>query len=207
MDTIPFLNVSRPGCWAYPDMLQTMGAFQPNSCPEEDMSLEATKAEFAAWCTVSSPLTLSFDMSNTTLYNALFPIITHPKALAINQDWAGSAGFLAKQSTDIWTGDVYHGSACEVSSARTLPTWTVWAKPLSDKTVAAVAINTLNSTSVDVVVLPQDLGFDSSVTSLTATDVWTGEAVAVGSQWTIQGLAPHESQFLILKASLFPSLP
>ena len=164
------------------------------------MSLAASKAEFAAWCTVSSPLTLSFDMSNTTLYNALFPIVTHPQALAINQAWAGSAGFLAKQSPDIWTGAVYHGSACEVSSVRTLPTWTVWAKPLPDKTVAAVAINTLNSSSVDVIVTPLELGFDASVTHLTAVDVWTGEAVAVGSQWTIQGLAPHESQFLILKA-------
>ena len=86
MDTSRYLNVSRPGCWAYPDMLElgtpvvgqhasrpdpTHPNGRPSLCNKSDgtvgdtgprLSLEQGKAEFAAWCSVSSPLILGFDI-------------------------------------------------------------------------------------------------------------------------------------------------
>jgi hypothetical protein len=47
------------------------------------LSLEQGKAEFAAWCTVSSPLILGFDLGNSTEYDRWFPVITNTLALQV----------------------------------------------------------------------------------------------------------------------------
>ncbi len=50
---------SRPGCWAYPDMLQV------GNLP----SLQESRTHFALWCITSAPLILSFDSSNDKIYD------------------------------------------------------------------------------------------------------------------------------------------
>jgi hypothetical protein len=135
------------------------------------MTFEESQTEFAAWCVVSSPLTLSFDMSNLALYDLLWPIISNQRAIAINQAWAGSAGRLAAASSSTWTGVVFHGAACEVNETKTLPEWTVWTKPLPQGFVAAVVINTLNSTTVTPNITLEQLGFPAGTADLDATQV------------------------------------
>jgi hypothetical protein len=44
-----------------------------------------------AGCVTSSPLTLSFDLSNTTATAAAWPIITNTDALAVSQSYYGTA--------------------------------------------------------------------------------------------------------------------
>jgi alpha-galactosidase len=148
-------------------------------------------------CVVSSPLTISFDLSNLTEYDTWWPVVANPRAIAINQAWAGSPGFLAAQSNGSYTTLVYHGSACEVSSNRSMPFWTVWAKPLSGGSVAVVA---LNSWSADVALeVPLTaLGFPSGLT-VSSEDVWTGSDTGnIEGTWNIPALAAHESKFLVL---------
>ena len=58
------------------------------------MSPVETRAHFAAWAIVSSPLFLSHDISNDAVNEALWPIVGNPEAIAINQAWAGHAGTL-----------------------------------------------------------------------------------------------------------------
>merc|ERR1712050_437295 len=75
---------SRPGCWSYPDMLQV-----GNIITERE-----SRTHFALWCITSAPLILGFDLTNTTVYDQMYPIITNSMALEVNQVWAGSPGVL-----------------------------------------------------------------------------------------------------------------
>ena len=79
----PFLNVtsplraSRPGCFAYPDML-SIGAsvmletnWIPKGCPR--LRIEEERTLFATWAIVSSPLILSFDITDDAEVARLWP--------------------------------------------------------------------------------------------------------------------------------------
>ena len=106
--------------------------------------MEQAKAQFAGWCTVSSPLVLGFDMANETEYDRWFPLLSNPRALAIQAAWAGSAGKLVASGGN-FTTIVPHGCSCEaMSDVKALPEWTVWSKPLAaaGTSVAALVINT-----------------------------------------------------------------
>lgn len=54
--------LSRPGCWAYPDMMQ-IGNFKG----EEPTRSYEEQTHFGLWSIISSPLVLGFDMYVTTL--------------------------------------------------------------------------------------------------------------------------------------------
>lgn len=206
LDTSQFLATqSGPGCWAYPDMLE-IGAPAlgdpsiPNDCPGQSrMSVMEAQGSFAAWCVVSLPLTLSFDIANLTEYDTWWPIVSNTRAIAINQAWNGSPGGLAAQSNVSFNALVYHGSACEVSSNRSMPQWTVWAKPLADA-AGSVAVAALNSweSDVEVSVPLSALGLAPGVTA-DALDVWTGKAAGQFSgSWVVPALASHDSRFVVL---------
>lgn len=78
--------LSVPGCWAYPDMLEVgnMATY------EED------RAHFGAWCVVSSPLILGYDLTKDDTTAKVWPIISNKEAIRVNQQWAGHPGRLVK---------------------------------------------------------------------------------------------------------------
>ena len=78
--------VSQPGCWAYPDMLEIGRVEAP---------LSWNKAHFAAWCVVSSPLVLGLELTDAKL-QPILDIIGNPRAIAVNQAWAGHPGTLVR---------------------------------------------------------------------------------------------------------------
>jgi len=86
--TIKFQDVShplsRPGCWAYPDMLEVGNLANFN----ED------RAHFGAWVIVSAPLILGYNLTDKATTDRVWPIITNTEALAISQTWAGHPGML-----------------------------------------------------------------------------------------------------------------
>ena len=51
------------------------------------------RAHFGAWCVVSSPLILGLDLDSPHLPDVI-PFVTNAEAIAVNQQWAGNAGFL-----------------------------------------------------------------------------------------------------------------
>ena len=59
--------MSRPGCWAYPDMLQV----------GNNMNTAESQTHFAAWCITSAPLVLGFDLTNTSLLSSIYDIIAN----------------------------------------------------------------------------------------------------------------------------------
>mmetsp|Transcript_14396 Transcript_14396/g.46951 ORF Transcript_14396/g.46951 Transcript_14396/m.46951 type:complete len:415 (-) Transcript_14396:1834-3078(-) len=76
-------NLSRPGCWAYPDMLE-LG--------EGQLSEAEARSHFAAWAVVSSPLILSTDLARDDEIDDLWPLIANPDIIAVNQAYVGFSG-------------------------------------------------------------------------------------------------------------------
>lgn len=74
--------LSRPGAWAYPDMMEVgrMANFL------ED------RAHFGAWVITSSPLILGYDLNDEAITDKVWPIISNKEAISINQAWAGHPG-------------------------------------------------------------------------------------------------------------------
>jgi len=91
--------VSQPGCWAYPDMLQVgrLGCSSRTSgCPVAPNLLPWTRAYFAAFAIMSSPLVLSINPTDENL-EGILDIIGNKQAHAINQAWVGHPGTLVKE--------------------------------------------------------------------------------------------------------------
>lgn len=199
--------MSRPGCFAYPDMLSIgKGVMQQGyleaGCPALNEHEERTL--FANWAIISSPLILSFDITDDHEVERLWPIIANKRALDINAQWAGEAGRLLKRSAHdmnvtfcIWNGR---------QKKAVLPQWAVWSKRLSHpkQAVAVLAVNVADSVQSLSVTLEELLSAaavaDMKGTVLEATDVWSGEVIARVTQdapWHVQNLDPHDSRFVV----------
>ena len=64
---------------SYPDMLE-VGNLK---------NFTEDRSHFGAWCIISSPLILSFNLTDPVRMDRVWPIITNHRLLAINQRWAG----------------------------------------------------------------------------------------------------------------------
>ena len=89
-----------PQCFAYLDMLEVGNP--PGGTGESPLfeNVHSWRAHFGAWAITSSPLILSFDLSNATKLNAVWDFITNIEALRVNREWAGVAGKLVKSEYD-----------------------------------------------------------------------------------------------------------
>mmetsp|Transcript_27285 Transcript_27285/g.59257 ORF Transcript_27285/g.59257 Transcript_27285/m.59257 type:complete len:281 (+) Transcript_27285:1-843(+) len=193
--TIPFQALdqpmSRPNCWAYPDMLQVGNG----------MSFVESRTHFSAWCIVSSPLILSFDLSNSTMRSHLWPIIANPDALAVNQKWAGHPGRLVASSSHNFTAGVAHGARCPCCTdpskceSYDFPTWQVWVKPQPGGFMAALVIN-ISEEPQDVTVSLKTLGLTTEAAEV--RDLWQGDVRQVSDNLTTH-LAPHDCYFVMLR--------
>lgn len=91
MTVAPFLAVgkgrstplSRPGCWAYPDMLE-VGRMPEHNAAE-------SRSHFGAWAVVSAPLVLGFDLSNASRLAKAWPTISNAEVIAVSQSWQKGA--------------------------------------------------------------------------------------------------------------------
>lgn len=81
-------SAARPGCWGYPDMLQTGNCMAEYQRPSMDRTI------FGMWAIVSSPLILSFDLHDEARRSRVWEVITNRDAIAVNQAWVGDAGRL-----------------------------------------------------------------------------------------------------------------
>lgn len=174
--------ISQPGCWAYPDMLM-VGVFASKYAPDAGAAASPTewRSHFGAWCIVSSPLVLSFDLTNASTLSAVWPFVTNVEAIGVNQAWAGHPG---RRLNVTYLGAVQ-----------------VWAKPLLHEAHAVLLVNSDGRDASG----PLRLRVADIAPSLPAAahvrDVWAHADApqAVGGVVTLPQLAPHDSAFLILK--------
>ena len=110
--------LSRPGCWAYPDMLQVgrLGcSSHTQGCPQPQL-FNWSKAHFAAFSVVSSPLVLSINPTDTNL-EPILDIIGNKGAMAVNQAWAGHPGTFVKEYPPVPPRPHLGGTAGDVPGA------------------------------------------------------------------------------------------
>merc|ERR1719350_168440 len=98
--------LSRPGTWAYPDMLEV------GRMP----SLQEDRAHFGLWVITSSPLILGLDLANRSDVDRVWEVIANPEAIAINQAWAGHPGWMALETVQTLPEVDVKARPCRASS-------------------------------------------------------------------------------------------
>ena len=201
LQTVPFLDVSSPGCFAYADMLTfgvpAAGAESPSfysNCGGKRLSDAEARAQFAAFSLLSSPLVLGFDVSNATERERWAPMATHAPTLAINAAFDGEAGRLVAQSAATHAVTVAVGGACELNQNYTLPEWMVVGKRLAHRAsdgattkFAAVAIVGDFAGAVSYAAPLAAMGFPAGAT-VSSADGWTGaDTGSVTGSWGADG--------------------
>eukprot|EP01061_Rhynchopus_euleeides_P036023 TRINITY_DN606_c0_g1_i3.p2 TRINITY_DN606_c0_g1~~TRINITY_DN606_c0_g1_i3.p2 ORF type:complete len:418 (+),score=148.79 TRINITY_DN606_c0_g1_i3:47-1300(+) len=167
--TVKFLGeppLSRPGSWAYPDMLE-VGKLANH---------KQDRSHFAAWCIVSSPLILGYDLLNEATTDAVWDIISNKEVIAVSQTWAGHPGRHMK-------GD-----------ALTMQTWT---KPLGDHDHAVLFLNANDLFEEKGTVDFASLGF-APTDVVTVRDLYAHEDLATNAtgSFTTEKIKVHDSVFL-----------
>ena len=215
----PYLDhdtpISRPGCWAYPDMLEVGNFAGPLNHTE-------SRTHFGAWCIVSSPLILGMDVTDPDLVRSVYDIISNEDAIRVNQQWAGHPGRrIAPGSTagrciapacthQVWgkilsrpaaveekeeekRGSAVGGAVAAVAAA---------AAAAGVELQAILVINSGSDTPLDVSLKLADLGIlpADMKAGVCARDVWARKdvgPVASDGSWDVKGLAQHDSAFYI----------
>lgn len=172
-------NMSGPGCWAYPDMLE-VGNMQ---------NFTEARSHFGAWCIVSSPLTLGFDVRDDARMDAAWPIISNTEAIAVNQAWAGSPGneFASSNETITFPG------LCH------MPAWQMLYKPQPGGATALLLLNHGNFTIPVAVEWDQVPGLTPGG-SYQVRDIWAGKDLGPMTSYNAN-VASHDSVFLMLKGA------
>jgi len=199
-------KLSYPGCWAYPDMLEVGCAHGPGGPSDPGLTPQETRSHFAAWAIVSSPLTLSHDVNNDTIMDAIWPVIANPEVIAVNQAWEGNSGQPFKQSPDmIPLSEVNWAAATknmDVTDLRALggfsaPSWQYFYKPVGGNNFAILLMNHDNSTN--------SLTFDfadvpgSPCMTCSIRDIYARKDVGrFTTSYTAASVGPHDVAFLMM---------
>ena len=140
--------LSRPGRWAYPDMLEigNLG------------SIEESRAHLSAWAVTSAPLILGHDPTDTAAATRVWDVVSNVEVLDVAEAWAGHPGRYVRN----WTTGAEGKDEAQL-----------WAKPVTNGTtggaggspvVAALLLNTAapglegNGTTFATISLETDLG-------------------------------------------------
>eukprot|EP01121_Diplochlamys_sp_Union-15-3_P021654 TRINITY_DN8881_c0_g1_i1.p1 TRINITY_DN8881_c0_g1~~TRINITY_DN8881_c0_g1_i1.p1 ORF type:complete len:437 (-),score=70.88 TRINITY_DN8881_c0_g1_i1:41-1351(-) len=196
---IPFQDlkhpIAQPGCWAYPDMLEVANG---------ELTYTESRSHFGAWCVVSAPLILGFDLTNEAKMSSVWDIITNTEAIAVSQTWEGHPGRLVTESPQktklqytLTSRDLARlGKNADPVKNVEVSNWQVWAKTLQKGSQAALILNIAETNSTIALKL-SDLGF-SNDSKLRVRDIWEHKDITVlsGSSTYTVTLKPHDSSFL-----------
>lgn len=203
-------NLTGPGCWAHADMLSVgvthstpPGAKHHCEAPGVDCSLTLTemRTNFGGWCIISNPLILAMDLTNTTMLDAVWPIVTHEEAIAVNQQWNGDSGRLAAQSNEsVSIPNCGAGKACNHAA------WILWTKalPPASNGGSRAALFLMNNDKV-----PRNLTADFSTVSglgdcgaagCAVRNVWDRLDLPLAHNITVE-VASHDSAFFVVTAN------
>lgn len=201
-------NLSTPGCWAYPDMLEVGCKHGPGGAGDPGLSLAETRSHFGAWVIVSSPLTLSHDVNNDTLMDRIWPIIANKEAIAVSQTYAGFSGGPFKKSGDVVVLDEVNYAAMEkgmteeqkkATGPTIAPSWQYLYKPLKyDGTSVAVLLMNSGDTSADLALDFADIpGLKCKTCNV--RDIWNHRDLGTFSKSHVaKDVGSHDSTFLVI---------
>jgi len=198
-------NLSYPGCWAYPDMLEVGCKHGPGGAGDPGLTPAETRTHFGAWVVVSSPLTLSHDVNNDTIMDTVWPVISNKEAIAISQTYAGFSGGPFKSSTEAVILDATNPSRMtramsEMERNATGPTvaaaYQYLYKPLdyAKTSVAVLLINSASSTEKLTLDLNDVPGIKACAN---VRDIWAHKDLS-NAQTMDFNVDSHDSVFLKL---------
>lgn len=201
-------NLSTPGCWAYPDMLEVGCQHGPGGSGDPGLTMAETRSHFGAWVIVSSPLTLSHDVNNDTIMDQIWPIISNKEVLAVSQTYAGHSGSPFKSSSNLVMLDTVNHAAMEktmseeerLSTGPTLaPSFQYLYKPLqSDGAKTAVLLMNHDENATDLTLDFADVP-GLACTTCHVRDIWGRKDLGTFTKSFIaRGVASHDCAFLIV---------
>lgn len=189
-------NLSYPGCWAYPDMLQVGCAHGPGGASDPGLSMAETRSHFGAWAIVSSPLTLSHDINNETVNDAIWDTITNTEVLAINQAYFGDSGGQYAASSEMVEFTDAHIENNDDESRVTSPLSQYLYKPIGDGKVAVLLMNSGSSPQTLTTDFTQVPGV--SCTNCPVRDVWAQKSLGTFQDKWSGSVGSHDAVFLVI---------
>lgn len=127
-------------------MLQVGCQHGPGGKNDPGLTIEESRTHFGSWAVVSSPLTLSHDVNNKTVTDAIWDIISNTEVIAVNQAYAGfSGGSFSSSSEHVTLTDAYIESNNE-ERVRAPSTQYLY-KPLGGGKMAVVLLNSGDSSA------------------------------------------------------------
>merc|ERR1712113_54673 len=200
-------NLSYPGCWAYPDMLEVGCQHGPGGKGDPGLTMAETRSHFGAWVIVSSPLVLSHDVNNDTIMDQIWPIIANREVLAVSQSYAGHSGSPFKKSDSTVVLDSVNFAAMDktetIDISDTGPvvaeSWQYLYKPL-DAYGTKTAVLLMNQGDIET-----DLTLDFAdipglkCTTCNVRDIWNHEDLgSAEGTFVAKAVGSHDCAFLIL---------
>jgi len=183
--------LSRPGAWAYPDMME-VGRMA---------SVLEDRAHFGAWVITSSPLILGYDLNDEATTDKVWDIITNREAIAINQAWAGHPGRQIKAwspTAPVKLGNKIYAVPCD----KTDMTQKGWSYDAQAKAVKgpggkcldangagsdALLLNTCDGSSLQQYTIGDDGTINSVSKQGKCVDIWAGHGLPGGPGTSLYG--------------------
>merc|ERR1740117_1652070 len=199
-------NLSTPGCWAYPDMLEVGCQHGAGGAGDPGLTAAESRTHFGAWVIVSSPLTLSHDVNNDTIMDQIWPVISNKEAIEVSQTYAGFSGGVFKHSSaSVQLDDVNHAAMEKgMTGEERLATGPMVSassqylyKPLTwDATRTAVLLLNSADTTVD---LTLDLADVPGLTGpCDVRDTWERKDLGNHADSITLSVDSHDAAFLVL---------
>lgn len=192
-------NLSYPGCWAYPDMLQVGCAHGPGGKNDPGLNTQETRTHFGSWAIVSSPLTLSHDVMNDTVSDAIWSVIANTEVLEVNQAYVGDSGGVYDSSTEyIELTDAFI-EATEGEERVSAPSFQYLSKPVDDKRVAVLLMNSDSATQTLTADFSKIPGLKCDATaSCNVRDIWNHKDLgSFKGSWS-GSVESHDAAFLVI---------
>jgi len=146
-----------PNRWNDPDML-VVGMYGKGNCSDEVGCTDTEyRTHFSLWCLLAAPLMIGCDVRSMTA--AAKEILTHREVIAVDQDPMGRQGYRVGKD----------GSSAQV-----------WAKPLSDGSLAVGLFNRANGWAQTIPVAWESVGLHDRRPAV-VRDLWKREDLGVFS--------------------------
>ena len=236
-------SLSRPGRWGYPDMMQVgqLASYEEDRAHFGAQHFHRSSVDgwrlfslmhsmgcpAGAWAVVSSPLTLGYDLTDDSITEHIWPIISSRHAIAINHAWAGSPGRLVDEMISPHAanasllarrcGDGAANACCthhdgppnspphyDGTGSPPLCGTQVWAKPLSTAN-GSVAVLLLNNQDTDLANVTITVRLNKILAKgftgpASVFDVWAGSMLhaSVTTSFESDAFGGHDSRFYIV---------
>lgn len=199
VDPLHKANLSYPGCWAYPDMLQVGCQHGPGGAEDKGLNMQETRSHFGSWAIVSSPLTLSHDVNNETVTDQIWDIISNKEVIEVNQAYEGdSGGVYSASDVMLELTDAYIEATDGEERVQT-PAWQTLYKPIGGGRVAVLLMNsqdTAQTLTARFSEIPR-----VACSKCNVRDIWAHKDLGTFSGSWSASVEAHDAAFVVVEAA------